>query len=73
LASLLTLSLLIHSAFNKGTNSDAKVVLPDPGNPIISIFFITYCTVESLGKGFSSIGKCTNAAKKESAIDKYQA
>ena len=29
--------------------------------------------VESLGKGLSSIGKCTSVAKKESAIDRYQA
>jgi len=40
---------------------------------MINIFFINYYVVESLGKGLSSIGKCTNTAKKESAIDKYQA
>ena len=57
LAAFLTLSLLSHFAFNSGTNSYAKVVLPEPGKPIISIFFINYYVVASLGKGFSSIGK----------------
>ena len=41
-ASFLTLSLLIHFAFSKGTNFEAKVVLPEPGKPIIKIFFIIY-------------------------------
>jgi len=36
---------------------DAKVVLPEPGKPMISIFFINFYVVASLGKGFSSIGK----------------
>ena len=29
--------------------------------------------VASLGRGFSSIGKCTAAAKNDNAIDRYQA
>ncbi len=29
--------------------------------------------VASLGRGFSSIGKCTAAAKNERPMDKYQA
>ncbi len=57
LAALLTSSLLSHFAFSNGTNSDAKVVLPAPGKPMISIFFINYYVVASLGRGFSSIGK----------------
>ena len=56
----------------------AKVVFPEPGSPITSIFFMNfvYCSfyvVASLGNGFSSMGKCTKVAKKESAIDRYQA
>ena len=62
-----------HFAFSNGTNSEAKVVFPEPGKPIISIFFINLYVVANLGKGFSSIGKCTNVSKNESAIDKYQA
>ena len=36
-------------------------------------YFHKLLDVASLGKGFSFIGKCTNVAKKERAIDKYQA
>ena len=60
-------------AFSNGTNSDAKVVLPEPGKPMISIFFINCYIVASLGRGLSSIGKWTTVAKKDNAIDKYQA
>ena len=73
LAAFLTSSALTLFAFIKGANSDAKVVLPEPGKPIIKIIFINSYIVASLAKGFSSMGKCTKVAKNESAIDKYQA